>query len=78
MSGIKENPYQGVDLGGGKRKLRMAVASKGKGKSGGMRVITFNVSVVDENIVVNLITIYDKQEISNVSEHYIDQIIKNL
>ena len=78
MSGIKENPYQGVDLGGGKRKLRMAVASKGKGKSGGMRVITFNVSVVDENIVVNLITIYDKQEICNVSEHYIDQIIKNL
>jgi hypothetical protein len=78
LSGIKENPYQGVDLGGGKRKLRMAVASKGKGKSGGMRVITFNVSVVDENIVVNLITIYDKQEICNVSEHYIDQIIKNL
>ena len=31
-------------------------------------------SVVDENIVVNLITIYDKQEICNVSEHYIDQI----
>lgn len=67
-----------MDLGGGKRKLRMAVASKGKGKSGGMRVITFNVSAVDENIVVNLITIYDKQEICNVSEHYIDQIIKNL
>ena len=34
-------------------------------------------SVVDENIVVNLITIYDKQEICNVSEHYIDQIVMN-
>lgn len=30
LNGIKENPYQGVDLGGGKRKIRMAIASKGK------------------------------------------------
>lgn len=33
---MKDNPFQGVDLGGGKRKVRMAVASKGKGKSGGL------------------------------------------
>ena len=35
----------GKDLGNGVRKIRMAVKSKGKGKSGGMRVITFNVII---------------------------------
>ncbi len=76
---IKENPFQGVDLGGGKRKIRMAVSSKGKGKSGGLRVITFNVQTIDnECFLVNLITLYDKNEISNVSDKYINQIIKNL
>lgn len=79
LDSIKGNPYQGVDLGGGKRKIRMAVASKGKGKSGGVRVVTFNVELIaDECVVVHLITIYDKQEVSNVSDKYINQIIKNL
>ena len=79
LNGIKVNPYQGVDLGGGKRKIRMAVASKGKGKSGGVRVITFNIELIDnDGVIVNLIAIYDKQEISNVSDKYINQIIKNL
>lgn len=76
---IENNPYQGTDLGGGKRKIRMAVASKGKGKSGGFRVITFNVEYTGpEKIIVHLITIYDKQEMANVSEAYIDQIIRGL
>ena len=57
----------------------MAVASKGKGKSGGVRVVTFNVELIDDGcVVVHLITIYDKQEVSNVSDKYINQIIKNL
>lgn len=79
LRSIKENPYQGVDLGNGKRKIRMSVSSKGKGKSGGMRVITFNVVKADNGILlVNLITIYDKAETSNVSDAYINQIIKEL
>ena len=79
LDSIKGNPYQGVDLGGGKRKIRMAVASKGKGKSGGVRVVTFNVERIDDEcVVVHLITIYDKQEVSNVSDKYINQIIRNL
>lgn len=79
LNSIKENPCQGVDLGAGKRKIRMAVAAKGKGKSGGVRVITFNVELIDcDCFIVNLITVYDKQEISNVSDKYINQIIRNL
>ena len=38
---ILANPTAGTDLGGGLRKIRMRIASKGKGKSGGARVITF-------------------------------------
>lgn len=76
---IKENPYQGIDLGGGKRKVRMVVASKNKGKSGGLRVITYNIVKNDDTSVdVYLITIYDKSEYSSVSDSYINQIIENL
>ena len=43
---LKENPYLGVELGNGVHKIRMAIASKGKGKSGGARVITY---VIEEH-----------------------------
>lgn len=77
---IESNPYIGVDLGGGKRKIRLTIASKNKGRSGGFRVITFNVvEKVDGTAVdVYLITIYDKSEYSSVSDSYINQIIENL
>lgn len=80
LSVIKENPYQGIDLGGGKRKVRLSVASKNKGKSGGFRVITYNVveNVDDVTIDVYLITVYDKSEYSSVSDSYINQIIEGL
>ena len=67
---LKENPFQGTDLGGGVRKIRMAISSKGKGKSGGARVLTLNVLVSDD-AEVTLLTIYDKNEIENVSDEYI-------
>lgn len=70
------NPFQGDDLGGGVRKVRMAISSKGKGKSGGARVLTLVVSV-DENANVTLLTIYDKNEIDNVSNDYISWLISN-
>ena len=75
---LKENPDAGVSLGGGKRKIRLGVKSKGGGKRGGLRVITLNVIIETNDTCVNLLTIYDKKEIPNVSDKYIDQIIKNL
>ena len=45
---LKQNPTLGTDLGRGLRKVRMRISSKGKGKSGGARVITF--TVIRENI----------------------------
>lgn len=73
-----ENPDQGTDLGNGVRKVRMAIASKGKGKSGGARVLTLNVLVseaADKELRITFLTIYDKSEISNVSESYIEDLV---
>ena len=75
---LMENPNIGISLGGGKRKIRLGVQSKGGGKRGGLRVITLNIVIETSDTCVNLLTIYDKKEIPNVSDKYIDQIIKNL
>ena len=63
-----ENPLQGVDLGGGLHKVRMAITSKGKGKSGGARVITLVALVSAEEGGVLLLTMYDKSERENISD----------
>ena len=65
---LHENPLQGVDLGGGLHKVRMAITSKGKGKSGGARVITLVALVSAEEGEVLLLTMYDKSERENISD----------
>lgn len=75
---LKENPEAGVSLGGGKHKIRLGVKSKGRGKRGGLRVITLNVVIQTTETCINLLTIYDKKEIKNISNKYIDEIIRNL
>jgi len=74
---LTNNPFQGADLGQGVHKVRMPIASKGKGKSGGARVLTL-VMLVSDDTEVTLLTIYDKGEISNVSDSYIKALIRNL
>lgn len=64
---LEKNPGLGVDLGGGLRKIRMAITSKGHGRRGGARVITFTVIVSVEEAVINLLTIYDKSERESIS-----------
>lgn len=60
---LYENPSSGTPLGQGFYKIRLAIRSKGKGKSGGARVITY-VKVVAETVY--LVTIYDKSEQSDI------------
>lgn len=69
------NPFQGTSLGKGVRKVRMAIASKGKGKSGGARVITYNLYQKGDSIIIDLLTIYDKGEISNISDEFISFLL---
>lgn len=73
---LAENPFQGVDLGGGLRKIRMAITSKGRGKSGGARVITLNVILTDEDGEVFLITIYDKAERESISVKELEKFVR--
>ncbi len=58
-------PTQGIPLGKDCYKIRMAVASKGKGKSGGARVFTC-VKIVHTTIY--LLTIIDKSEADNITD----------
>ena len=56
---LKENPQQGILIGHNCYKMRLSIASKGKGKSGGARVIT-NFVVTDNTVY--LLSIYDKSD----------------
>lgn len=79
--GLIANPMQGADLGGGLRKIRMQISSKGKGKSGGARVITLNILVRQEpedELNITLLTIYDKNEISSLANDFIQSLIDGL
>lgn len=56
----------------------MAITSKGRGKSGGARVITYTVVATEQNGRVYLLDIYDKADYSTVDVGIIQQIIKRL
>lgn len=72
---LKQNPALGTDLGRGLRKVRMRISSKGKGKSGGARVITFTVITSVDETTINLLYIYDKSERENISPKEIDMLL---
>jgi mRNA-degrading endonuclease RelE of RelBE toxin-antitoxin system len=76
---LEKNPFSGESLGKHTYKNRMAIASKGKGKSGGARVITYNLQKLEEDVVlITLMTIYDKSDIENVSDAYIRSLVKDI
>jgi len=75
---LLENPFLGVELSGGFRKIRMAIKSKGKGKSGGARVITFNYFVETKCQRIVLVKMFDKSEISNISDAEIRHAFETL
>ena len=71
---LDERPFQGDALGGNCYKVRMAITSKGKGKSAGARVIT---CIKIKNDTIHLLTIFDKSDIENISDDYLD-FLRNL
>lgn len=72
---IRQNPSQGVNLGRNLHKVRLAIASKGGGKSGGARVITY-VIVSHDKGNVSFVTIYDKSERSSISDKELKALLK--
>ncbi len=75
---LEKNPFQGTPLGSNVYKVRMSITSKGHGKSGGARVLTYNVLQNGDDVTITLMTIYDKSEIENVSDAYIKGLVKEI
>lgn len=72
---LRENPELGVSMGNNCYKIRLPIASKGSGKRGGARVITY-VRLLEDRIA--LVSIYDKSEQSDISDKELLSIIKDL
>jgi mRNA-degrading endonuclease RelE of RelBE toxin-antitoxin system len=72
---LEIEPRSGTSLGNNAYKIRVAIKSKGTGRSGGARVITY---VVSENAEVYLLTIYDKSELNSIDDKTLRLIINSL
>jgi len=72
---LAENPTSGTPLGRDCYKVRLAIKSKNKGKSGGARIITYVISSEKE---VVLLTIYDKNTKANLRPNELDYLLKNI
>lgn len=74
---LRQRPTHGTDLGEGVYKIRLAIASKNGGKSGGGRIITYAIKIAEPDCYeVTLLTIYDKSEISNVTDAYTKELVR--
>ena len=72
---LEKNPTLGVSIKYNCYKIRLAIKSKGKGKSGGARIIT-HLHVTDYTIY--LIYLYDKSEQDDISDNDLLDLIKDL
>ena len=75
LASLVAMPQQGVELYGGMRKVRLSFTSKGRGKLGGGRVI---IRLTADETSLTFVYIYDKSDIDNVSDEFLDQIILNV
>ena len=75
LDSLEKNPKQGTNLGHNCFKIRIVIASKGKGKSGGARVIT---TVIVTELTVYLLSIYDKSEKDNLTNKELDDLLNSI
>jgi mRNA-degrading endonuclease RelE of RelBE toxin-antitoxin system len=71
---LEKNPIQGTPLGNNIFKIRLAISSKNKGKSGGARVLSY---IKIEAASVLLFSIFDKSETSNLTDKQIKYLIED-
>lgn len=72
---LLDNPFSGSPLGHNCYKIRMAIKSKGRGKSGGARIITC-VKIIEDSIY--FLSIYDKSEQSTITDHELVEYLRKL
>lgn len=73
VDSLKKDPKQGQPLGKDCYKIRMAISSKGKGKSSGSRIISC-VKIVAESVF--LLSNYDKSDKESISDKELDNLLK--
>ncbi|RLD55402.1 MAG: hypothetical protein DRJ05_13010 [Bacteroidetes bacterium] len=69
---LNEVPTQGIPLGNDCYKIRMAITSKGKGKSKGARLITH---IYFSGEIIYMLYVFDKSEIENISPKKIKELL---
>ena len=81
---LVSNPSMGTPLGNNAYKIRLKISSKGKGKSGGARIISLLegrlLALVDaghEDVIVTLIMIYDKSSTGSITDKELKDLIKS-
>lgn len=72
---LTTNPTAGKPLGNDSYKISVEIKSKGTGKSGGARVITY---VITENKELYLLTIYDKGDLETIDDKTLRKIIQRI
>ncbi len=72
ITSLEEEPVQGTPLGKDCYKIRLAIGSKGAGKSGGARVITY-VRLLRGRVY--LLTIYDKSEQASLTNKELMELV---
>lgn len=75
INSLEIEPRQGTPLGKNCYKIRFAIKSKGKGRSGGARVI---INIVVANTSVYLLSIYDKSEKENMTDNELEELLKSV
>lgn len=75
IGNLESDPHQGTALGKNCYKIRLSIKSKGKGKSGGARVI---VNIVVTRKTVYLLSIYDKSEKDNLTDKELEELLKSV
>jgi|AntRauMFilla1563_2_1112583.scaffolds.fasta_scaffold80783_1 mRNA-degrading endonuclease RelE of RelBE toxin-antitoxin system len=79
---LEDDPYLGDRIGVQSYKIRFAIKSKGRGKSGGGRLITYiNISaeskIENDQIYIYLVAVYDKSVVSMIPDKDINERISS-
>lgn len=75
IESLETKPEQGTSLGKNCFKIRISIKSKGKGKSGGARIIT---NIVVNETTIYLLYIYDKSEKENLTDKELGELLKDV
>jgi len=75
VDSLETNPTQGIALGNDCYKIRVAIKSKGKGKSAGARILTHVIAVKED---VYLLSVFDKSEKDNISDKELQELLKRI